>query len=80
MYLIPDVENVRICNVCVKENDILRKNYQDIREIFEEASERELLSYPVLTDSELGEIIQSIGDNMDSETILMDQFYQELIN
>jgi len=80
LYLIPDVENVRICNVCVKENDILRKNYQDIREIFEEASERELLSYPVLTDSELGEIIQSIGDNMDSETILMDQFYQELIN
>ena len=80
MYLVPDVENVRICNVCVKENDILRKNYQDIREIFEEASERELLSYPVLTESELGEIIQNIGDNMDSETILMDRFYQELTN
>ena len=80
MYLVPDVENVRICNVCVKENDILRKNYQDIREIFEEGSERELLSYPVLTESELGEIIHNIGDNMDSETILMDQFYQELTN
>ena len=66
--------------MCIKEKDIPRKNYQEIREIFEEASERELLSYPVLTDSELGEIIQSIGDNMDSETILMDQFYQELIN
>ena len=80
MHLIHDVENVRICNVCVKEKDIPRKNYQDIREIFEEASERELLSYPFLTDSELGEIIQNIADNMDSETILMDQFYQELTN
>ena len=72
MYLIPDAENVRICNVCIKEKDIPRKNYQDIREIFEEASERELLSYPVLTDSQLGEKIQNIGDNMDSEAILMD--------
>jgi len=66
--------------VCIKENEILRKNYQDIREIFEESSERELLWYPVLTDSELGEIIQNIGDSMNSETILMDQFYQELTN
>ena len=80
MHLIHDVENARICNACVKEKDIPHKNYQDIREIFEEASERELLSYPVLTESELGEIIQNIGDNMDSETILMDQFYQELTN
>jgi len=54
LHLIHDVENVRICNVCVKEKDIPRKNYQDIREIFEKASERELLSYPILTDSELG--------------------------
>ena len=66
--------------MCIKENEILRKNYQDIREIFEESSERELLWYPVLTDSELGEIIQNIGDSMNSETILMDQFYQELTN
>ena len=80
MHLIHDVENARICNVCIKENEILRKNYQDIREIFEESSERELLWYPVLTDSELGEIIQNIGDSMNSETILMDQFYQELTN
>ena len=66
--------------MCIKENEILRKNYQDIREIFEESSERELLWYPVLTDSELGEIIQNIGDSMNSETILIDQFYQELTN
>ena len=80
MHLIPDVENARICILCVKENVIPHINYQDIREIFEESSERELLWYPILTDSELGEIIQNISNNMDSETILMDQFYQELTN
>ena len=78
--MIPDVENARICNLCIKQDDISRKNYEDIREIFKEPSERELVSYPYLTDSETSEIIQNIGDSMNSETILMDQFYQELTN
>jgi len=73
--LIPDVENARICNVCLTQDDISRKKYEDIREIFKESSERELLSYPVLTDSEPREIIQNIGDSMDSQTILMDRYF-----
>jgi len=39
-----------------------------------------MLYYPVLTDSESGERIQNIDESMDSETILMDKFYQELTN
>jgi len=71
----PDVKNVRICNMCVQEDDIPRKNYQDIREFFLDPSERDLLSYPVLTDPELGLVIQTIGDNMYSETIQMENFF-----
>ena len=66
--------------MCIKEKDIPRKNYQDIKGIFEESGEEELLSYPVLTDSESSEMIQDIDDNMDSETILMDKFFKELTN
>jgi len=80
LHLVPNVENVRICRVCLKENDILSKNYMDINSIFVESSEKELMSYPVLTDSESGEIIQNIRDNMDYETILINKYYQELTN
>ena len=73
--MIPDVENARICNVCVKQDDISRKNYEDIREIFKESSERELVSYPYLTDSETSAIIQNIDDSMDSQAILMDRYF-----
>jgi len=66
--------------MCIKENDVPHKKYQDIREIFEESSESDLINYPVLTDSEPGKMIQNIGESMDSETILMDKFYQELTN
>jgi len=61
--------------MCIKQDDISRKNYEDIREIFKEPSERELVSYPFLTDSETSEIIQNIGDSMDSQTILMDRYF-----
>ena len=37
-------------------------------------------SYPVLTDSESREIIQNIGEGMDSETILMDSYFKEITN
>ena len=53
----PDVENARICNMCVRQDDISSKNYQDIREVFLESSERDLLSYPVLTGIEYGMMV-----------------------
>ena len=66
--------------MCAKENGIPRKNCQDIREIFQESSESDLLNYPVLTGSEPVEIVQNIDETLNSETILMDKFYQELTN
>jgi len=62
------------------ESNIPRKNCQDIRDIFKESRENDLLCYPVLTDSEPGEILQNIGKSMDSEAILMDSFYKDLAN
>jgi len=66
--------------MCAIENDIPRRNCQDIREIFKESSENELLCYPVLTVSEPGKILKNIGESMDSEAIQMDSFYTELTN
>lgn len=61
--------------MCVKENDILRKNYQEIREIFSESCQSDLLYYPILTDSEPIEILNNNDEFMDSETILMDEYF-----
>jgi len=61
--------------MCIKENRIPHKNYQKIREIFEESSECDILYYPFLTDSEPGEILQNIGENMDTEIDLMDRYF-----
>ena len=66
--------------MCAIENNIPRKNYQNINEIFKESGENDLLCYPVLTDSEPGEILQNIDESIDSVTILMDSFYTELAN
>ena len=61
--------------MCVKEYEIPRKNYQEIRDIFKESSESDMLYYPVLTDSQPGEILQNIGESMDPEIILMDEYF-----
>lgn len=61
--------------MCIKEDDIRLKNCQDIREIFQESGEKDFLCYPVLTDSKLGEQIQTISNNIDSETNLMDKYF-----
>jgi len=66
--------------MCAKENDIHSKHCQDIREIFEESSENDFCYYPVLTDSDPGEILQNIDESMDSETILMDKYFEKLTN
>lgn len=67
--------------ICVqKEDDIPRQNCQDIREIFSESAETDMLYYPVLKDSEPKEIFQNIDENIDSETFLMDKYFKELIN
>lgn len=66
--------------MCIKQDDILRKNYEDIREIFKESSERELLSYPVLTDFEASETIQNMDKGMDFDTVLINNYFLELTN
>ena len=67
--------------MCAKENGIPRQNCQDIRELFQESlSENDFLYYPVLTESEPGEILQNIDESMDSEISLMDRCFEELTN
>jgi len=75
LHLVSDVENPRICKMCVMENRIPRENYQEIKEILEESSESDMLTYPVLTDSEPREILQNIGENMEFEINLMDKYF-----
>ena len=75
LHLVPDVENPRICNMCMKEKRIPRENYQEIKEILEETSESDILIYPVLTDSEPREILQNIGGELESEINLMDSYF-----
>ena len=75
LHLVLDVENPRICNMCVKENRIPREKYQEIREILEETSESDMLIYPVLKDLEPREILQTIGGNMEFEINLMDRYF-----
>ena len=60
--------------MCVMENEIPRKNYQEIKEILEETSESDMLIYPVLTNSESREIRQNIDGNMEFEINLMDRY------
>lgn len=78
LHLMPDVENARICKMCIEENNIQFNNFQNIKDIFDVSSQRELSSYPVLSDSQLSEISQTISDGMDSETAQMDIYFQEL--
>ena len=33
LHLVSDVENIRICNMCIVKNDIPNKDYLDIREL-----------------------------------------------
>jgi len=62
--------------MCVKEYEILRKNYQEIRDIFKESSQSDMLYYPVLIDSKPGEILQNIDEGMESEIIIiMDKYF-----
>jgi len=75
LHLAPDVENPRICKMCLMENRIPRENYQEIKELLEESSESDLLTYPVLTDSEPRKILQNIGGELDSEINLMDSYF-----
>jgi len=75
LHLVPDVENPRICSMCLKEKRIPRENYQEIKEILEETSESDILIYPVLTDSEPREILQNIGGELESEINLMDSYF-----
>jgi len=75
LHLVPDVENPRICNTCVKENRIPLEKYQEIREILEETSESDMLIYPILTYLEPREILQTIGENMEFEINLMDRYF-----
>jgi len=43
-------------------------------------SENDFCYYPVLIASEPGEILQNIDERMDSETIIMDKYFEELTN
>jgi len=80
LHLVPNVENPRICKMCVIESKIPRENYQEIKEILEESSENDMLTYPVLTDSEPREILQNIGGKMEFEINLMEKYFSELTN
>jgi len=39
LHLVPDVENLIICKMCLMENRIPHEKYLDIKEIFKESSE-----------------------------------------
>jgi hypothetical protein len=54
------------------EKRIPPENYQEMKEILQESSESDMLAYPVLTGSELREILQNIDRNMEFEINLMD--------
>jgi len=58
--------------MCIRDKKIPPENYQEIKEILQESSESARLAYPVLTGSELREILQNIDRNMEFEINLMD--------
>jgi len=61
--------------MCVLENRVPREKYEEIRELLEESSESDMLTYPVLTDSEPREILQNISGELESEINLMDSYF-----
>jgi len=56
------------------------ENSQEIKEILQESSESDMLAYPVLKDSELREILQNIGENIELEMNEIDKYFLELTN
>ena len=78
--MISNVENARICSLCISDNNFDINNCQEIKELFNKSSERELKSYPVLTDFKTREITQNNSESIESDIIKMDTYFKELIS